>query len=339
MASSTDDSNGHANPEISSELAAAQAQVRALQEQLRAVQADNANAALSQKETSQIVTLNHPDIDPQGTHVDNFRIPKIPSFFYNDPALWFDVVDAAFTASNITMSKTRAGYVVSCLSGEIVSSIRDLLPITNDPQSYDKIKERIISIYAASSQSRIRQLLKGQIPTDGKPSLLLQRLRSLNQNKTCPDNVLRTLFLEHLPPVARSLLATATETDLDILATKADLIVEAHSWGQPDVAPVSPLFIDASQSKIVVAPPLSSASNPFESLKTELHKISSRLNRLEIAARSSSPRSRSQNRRSRSKSTDRSNICYFHKKFGEKAFNCKGTADRPCEWSDSEKGN
>lgn len=136
--------------------------------------------------------------DVHGVYVDNYPIPKIPAFFHDDPALWFDVVDAAFAASNIA-SKTKAGYVVSFLSGEVVASIRDLLPITNDPQLYGRIKERIVSIFAVLVQSRVRQLLKGQVPIDGKPSLILQRLRGLNQDRTCPDNVMRTLLRESPP--------------------------------------------------------------------------------------------------------------------------------------------
>lgn len=117
--------------------------------------------------------------------------------------------------------------------------------------------------------------------------------------------MVRTLFLEHLPPVACSLLATSAETDLDALAAKGNLIIEAHSWGQPNTMPVSLSIVGTSQANVTSAPsPL--ASNPFESLKTELGKISSRLGRLENAV--SKSRSQSQDKRSRSKSADRSEL-------------------------------
>ena len=34
--------------------------------------------------------------------VDNYRIPKIPSFFAKDPSLWFIQVQASFDRSRIT---------------------------------------------------------------------------------------------------------------------------------------------------------------------------------------------------------------------------------------------
>ena len=61
--------------------------------------------------------------------------------------------------------------------------------------------------------------------SDGKPSLFLSRLRALNVNIS--DQVLRTIFIQHLPPQVRAVLAMASDVNLQELAIKADRVAEA----------------------------------------------------------------------------------------------------------------
>lgn len=57
---------------------------------------------------------------------------------------------------------------------------------------------RYIATFAESEESNLQKLLKGQVITEGKPSLILNRLRGLNDGR-CDDSVMRTIFVEQLP--------------------------------------------------------------------------------------------------------------------------------------------
>ena len=141
-------------------------ELQALADQEKA-RADKATADLATAR-SELAQLQAPRVDVAAGPA-HYRVPKIPAFYTHDPAFWFDQVEAAFIASHVTSPQTKAAYLMSYLSGDVAICFRDLLPLGNDPETYEAIKTRIISTYAASSKTRIRQLLKGQVPTDGKP--------------------------------------------------------------------------------------------------------------------------------------------------------------------------
>lgn len=54
---------------------------------------------------------------------------------------------------------------------------------------YTAIKQRILYNYSISPEARLRQLLKDQVLSEGKPYFLLSRLRNLNDDN-CTDAVI-----------------------------------------------------------------------------------------------------------------------------------------------------
>lgn len=75
-------------------------------------------------------------------HVDaTYRMPKLSSFFREDPALWFAQAELAFECSHVRSERARAGAVVSSLDCDVLQSIGDLItsavPI---PDLYTRIK-------------------------------------------------------------------------------------------------------------------------------------------------------------------------------------------------------
>ncbi|XP_018327740.1 uncharacterized protein LOC108738705 [Agrilus planipennis] len=65
----------------------------------------------------------------------------------------------------------------------------------------------------------MKKLLRGQPMGDTKPSVYIQKMRSLAGGR-CDDAILRPLFLEQLPEQVQSILAVSKNTDLSEIADR-----------------------------------------------------------------------------------------------------------------------
>lgn len=247
------------------------------------------------------------------SHVDasSYRIPKLPGFFRSEPALWFSQAEMMFQYSHLTSEKARAGAVCSILDFDVTLTISDILqaePPVEFP--YSEIKKRLIANFEVSPETRLRQFLKGDIPGEGKPSLILSRMRNLSQGK-CSDDVIRAVFLEQLPTACRAMLALSEVNDLQKLAQMADRFAEAASMGSS----------------------CASVNTPSTSLDELTNKVDALSNELQSWKRSSSNFSNQSTQRSRPRNFDkkkstpqnkenRPDTCYFHRKFGNSAYKC-----------------
>lgn len=138
------------------------------------------------KHLESLLTQNLTNLNT-GVRVDSHCVPKILPFFRADPSLWFVQAEILLRSANIIASNTKADSILANVDFEVLSCVRDI--ITADPlptDIYEKIKDRIIATFAVSSEAQLRQLLEGDVPTDGKPSLVLSRLRNLN-SANCDD--------------------------------------------------------------------------------------------------------------------------------------------------------
>lgn len=176
---------------------------------------------------------------PQGGHVDHYRIPKLPTFFRDDPELWFMQVESSFITSRITDPVTQAHTVIQFLDHDVAQVCKDLIIARPVPEDYyNKLKERIIANFASSAGSNLRKLLKGEVLTGGKPSLTLSRLQSLNSG-SCSSDIVKSILLETLPPAVSGILAASDEKDLAALAKLADRIVEVSQASNQNICLVS----------------------------------------------------------------------------------------------------
>ena len=142
----------------------------------------------------------------ESSRVDAYRTPKIPSFFRSDPELWFMQAETTMRNARITVESTKADVVLGALDVEVFGCVKDIMAMSPPPGDiYQRVKARIIATFADSGESTLRKLLKGEVASDGKPSLVLSRLRNLNKDK-CNDAVIRSVFLDQVAAGHRAFL-------------------------------------------------------------------------------------------------------------------------------------
>lgn len=214
-------------------------------------------------------------VEMQRGRVDAYHRPKIANFFRENPSAWFVQAEVALRNARITTQHSKADFIVEKLDCDVVTQIEDL--ISHDPvheDIYDKIKKRILSLYATSSEARLRKLLKGEVLTDGKPSLILGRLRSLNEGR-CSDAIMKSIFLDQLAAQCRSALSISSEPDLQKIAEMADRFLESNdpnkSYIAADTDPKSIANTPREQ------PPAHSVSDKVDRLATKVDQLTEAL--------------------------------------------------------------
>lgn len=283
-----------------------------------------------QRSTQPLVML-HED-DPPG--INSMKAVKLPQPFWRDnPARYFTVAEMTFALHRITSDESKYRYVIIHLDPDLLNIVGDIIDRPPEVNKYETLKARIIDCLSESQETRLRRLLRGQAMGDEKPSVFLQRLRNLAGGQ-CNDNVLRSLFMEQMPENMRGILAISQLDDLAQLAAQADRIAEVM---RPQIASVCPAV-----GEVTLYSPKHANTNTNSTVATTSATQTSEIGELRRAIeelthkfeRSFRGRSRSRGRypaRSRSGTPNRKNSsgpCYYHRKFGTEARNCKP----PCSW-------
>ena len=249
---------------------------------------------------------------------------KLPPFWPADPEVWFAQVEAQFTTRSISSQKTRFDYVVSSLSPEFATEVRDLLLKPPSENQYDVLKAQLVKRTAASEQRKLQQLISGEELSDRKPTQLLRRMQQLLGDKlgstTDTNSFLHELFLQRLPASVRMVLASADpSTTIDKLAEMADKVMEVAAPTAPNVSAVSHVTADHPELK---------------QLREDVARLTELVQTLSIRSRPRRPRSISRSRHRSATPTPQhhdSQLCWYHAKFGEAAQKCK----EPCSWGNS----
>lgn len=244
-----------------------------------------------------------------GAQISAASIQKIPPFWKECPQLWFIQVESIFALAGITRDDTKYNYIVGTLDSSVMQFIGDL--VINPPagEKYLAIKERLLSSFEESEESKIRKLLRGKELGDQKPSHFLSTMKMLAGTQIS-DVVLKSLFVEQLPEKVRAILAISQEVNLKNLAEQADKIMELSR----------PQAISA-----ITGEPMQ--VNDITSLQNEIAELSKKF---EVLAYGSHKRSHSRNTsRTRSQSRKKYDVCWYHFKFGINAKKC----NPPCKFS------
>ncbi|XP_035233101.1 uncharacterized protein LOC118204918 [Stegodyphus dumicola] len=156
--------------------------------------------------------------DPLATddkQMARFAVKPAP-FCRSDPNLWFFQLDAQFKLRGITRDNTKFYTAISALDTEVLLSVREIVLKPPSDNKYEELKNKLISVYEESENTKLKQLLQDLQLGDMHPSQLLSKMQEL-----AGDNVLQSLWFNRLPNNIQAILASSNE-NLPQLAQMAD---------------------------------------------------------------------------------------------------------------------
>lgn len=231
---------------------------------------------------------------------------KLPDFWKTDPAMWFAQAEAQFVLAGVTRDETRFYHIIAKVDQTVLCHISDL--VANPPQAnkYDAIKERLLRRFEMSPQAKMEKLLNSCDLGDMKPTHLLAKMQDLAAGLRVDDNLMKMLFIQRLPPNVRSVLAIHDGT-LSKLAEMADKMLDST--------------FSHVAAATVPAPPTAAAVPGQEELNEQIAYLTAEIRKLKSTGRG---RSRSSSRARRS--SDQTETCWYHRKYGNRARQCRS----PC---------
>ena len=136
---------------------------------------------------------------------------------------------------------------------------------------------------------------------DGKPSVIFNRLRNLNDG-SCSDDVIKTIFLDQLPPQVRAVIAMSKD-NLQDLAQMADKVAEAIGPNTFHVSAVGSRGSPQQSNTSAVTKQRTPFSHEekINHLTQQLEKLTNQL----VKSHSRRSRSKSRNKDNRDRSQDK----------------------------------
>ncbi|XP_046809999.1 uncharacterized protein LOC111686380 [Lucilia cuprina] len=255
----------------------------------------------------EINTLRESQANVNDASRSNLQKVHIPKFNKHNPHLWFSQIERSFALCSITSDSDKF----------------DLVSI----DKFGTLKERLITKFAKTSESKLRRLLQGCEAAGKKPSEILSTMRRLAPGKQ-NEAIIRTLFLGKMPDSIRPILSVWKDDDLEKLSETTDKMLDAN-YNVTSSVSVAPLRFDASVPVDAVASHMtfSDVCQAIKNLTDEVRKIHLQQNDNRVKSNRQQSRSRSRSRNSYQNSTE-AQLCWYHTKFGDAAQHCKPT----CRW-------
>lgn len=205
--------------------------------------------------------------------VENSNSIKLPQFSNNDPEMWFAQVESIFERNRIETECSKAQIIMAQVDADTLACVRHVVMSNPKPvDAYTQIKNGIIFHFALSQETRMFQLIRGDVISSGKPSHVLSRIRSLNAGN-CSEEVLKTIFLAKLPHQHQLVLSSSSEMTLNQMADRADKMAEVDRIANATNAAVS------GESSVAKVDEIKSLTDEVAALKTKLEEIQGRKSR------------------------------------------------------------
>ena len=249
-----------------------------------------------------------------------------PAFVSGNIPTWLTFMEIWFDACQITDDKIKCSSILLNLPTDLSQNLLLYKENALIRTSYQTLKQELLRSTRTSVWHRHHQIFQREDLGNRTPSQLLNDMLRLSSGLDIDPTLLREAFIRKLPgPVQAHLIQNVEVHDLANLAKIADRIMETlfPSTTHPQAAQVS---IDQSPSV---------TDTRFRKLEDTLERLTRQLNRLTSRSSPSRPNSRSPPSRPKSRSPTRrrrtspnDGWCYFHRRFGSRAYKCT----HPCSF-------
>ena len=108
---------------------------------------------------------------------------RLPAFSIRNPRLWFAQAEAHFCSHQIQSQKVMYSYIVTTLPTDIAEEVSDLILEVPKENTYDTLKEALISRPGVSDQRRLDELFGNIEIGDRSPSQFLRHMKKLLGNR------------------------------------------------------------------------------------------------------------------------------------------------------------
>lgn len=257
------------------------------------------------------------------TYAAEFRNVRLSTFWKHRPRFWFIHLESEFNVYRVRSDDVRYNAVVRHLDEEVMVAVADILEAPPATGKYDTLKEHLMKRFADSQEKQLRTLLRGIELGNKKPSQLLREIKTL-AGAEATEGLLRTLWLQRLPSRIQQLLLIFEGTTMDKLAECADKLWEHPTSHEVQAVAISHISEEASINQLV---------KQVSELILRIDEMSRRSFRNHRDCSESRTTSRN---KSRSRTPSNPSMCYYHRRFADKARKCT----TPCSYrSISDSGN
>lgn len=251
--------------------------------------------------------------------------PRIqpPTYSEQNIEAYFTSLSYWFQASGITSDDRKYYTALAQVPPNRIHELKTVIDETPANGKYEYIKEKITQHFSDSQQRRLQRIISEMTLGDSKPSHLLNEMLRVAGTALSEETII-SLWTSRLPHEIRSVVAVSEERaakrgELADRAMESVQLAQGVRFVEPELAakPVSERTPDENELIRVFK-----AALREEYRRDDLRR--SRRSRSHSRMRHGQPRALSRNRNDSSQ--ERSQFCYFHRRFGQQARNCR----QPC---------
>ena len=164
---------------------------------------------------------------------------KLGTFWTDRPAVWFAQAEAQFLIKKITVETTMFHHVLVALDNRTSGEVEHLIVDPPADKPYTALKEALLEAYEKTPAQKDREFMAIRSLGDLTPSAMLRKMRRLRPKMEHSSTLFRWSYLRVLPLEVSNILIVMEEEPLEVLAKKADRILEQKIDAPGSVAAIS----------------------------------------------------------------------------------------------------
>ena len=287
---------------------------------------------------------------------------NIPTFFRDNnksPNTWLTLTENILHLNNTFNEKNICKHIITALLQDILPDIADELhDIHKSTTPLQTLKNILNKQYKTNKQTILHELFNTHHDNSTTPSKILKqiqnKLKLISPDNTSDDNLIRELFMKHLPPDTAKITTTLQDQNIENIAHIADLIHEQNSNSQrsqqiSDTQPQTTTnetllqtLITTIQENTQILKNISIDQQKLLNTKTIQHTRSSSPHTLPKRPYTNNNYTHKQNKPNSSprynynhtsptthhRHPSPNKYCYYHNRFGSRALKCES----PCQF-------